>query len=67
VAIRLRAMCRWGQLPVGATTKTFFQGGLEVLVAVAAGGELPLLCKRLHPLHPISCIQARAAGADAAL
>lgn len=48
------------------TDKRFFQGGLDVLVAVRDAVTLPLLCKDFI-LSPYQLFQARAAGADAAL
>ncbi|MFN6132945.1 MAG: indole-3-glycerol phosphate synthase TrpC [Synechococcaceae cyanobacterium] len=48
------------------TDRSFFQGGFEVLVAVREAVELPLLCKDFI-LSPYQLVQARAAGADAAL
>ena len=48
------------------TDRQFFQGGFEVLVAVREAVELPLLCKDFI-LSPYQLVQARAAGADAAL
>ena len=48
------------------TDKQFFQGGFEVLVQVRQVVDLPLLCKDFI-LSPYQLVQARAAGADAAL
>ncbi|MEB3360618.1 MAG: indole-3-glycerol phosphate synthase TrpC [Synechococcaceae cyanobacterium] len=48
------------------TDRSFFQGGFDVLVAVREAVELPLLCKDFI-LTPYQLVQARAAGADAAL
>ena len=48
------------------TDREFFQGGFEVLVQVRQVVELPLLCKDFI-LTPYQLVQARAAGADAAL
>jgi indole-3-glycerol phosphate synthase len=48
------------------TDRRFFQGGFEVLVAVREAVDLPLLCKDFI-LSPYQLVQARAAGADAAL
>jgi indole-3-glycerol phosphate synthase len=48
------------------TDRSFFQGGFEVLVAVREAVDLPLLCKDFI-LSPYQLVQARAAGADAAL
>ena len=48
------------------TDRSFFQGGFEVLVSVRDAVELPLLCKDFI-LTPYQLVQARAAGADAAL
>jgi indole-3-glycerol phosphate synthase len=48
------------------TDRTFFQGGFDVLVSVRDAVELPLLCKDFI-LTPYQLVQARAAGADAAL
>ncbi|MEB3200323.1 MAG: indole-3-glycerol phosphate synthase TrpC [Synechococcaceae cyanobacterium] len=48
------------------TDRSFFQGGFDVLVAVREAVELPLLCKDFI-LSPYQLVQARAAGADAAL
>ena len=48
------------------TDRQFFQGGFEVLVQVRQVVDLPLLCKDFI-LSPYQLLQARAAGADAAL
>jgi indole-3-glycerol phosphate synthase len=48
------------------TDREFFQGGFEVLVQVRQVVDVPLLCKDFI-LTPYQLVQARAAGADAAL